>query len=267
MSDYATRFSALARLYGIDGLAALRRARIAVVGLGGVGSWTVEALARSGVGSLRLVDLDEICVSNTNRQLHALASQVGRPKASALAERCREINPEVEIDERIQFFTSRTAEELLGGELDLVVDAIDDVPNKCLLIARCVGQATPVVTCGGAGGRRDPAQIGRADLAQTHGDPLLSQVRKRLRQEYGFAAEKRARWGVPCVYSAERPVFPHADGSVCDTPEAGSDLRLNCESGFGTATFVTGTMGFHLAAVAIEHLLAARTAIAPERIG
>lgn len=255
MSDYASRFSAIARLYGLDGLATLRRARVAVIGLGGVGSWTVEALARSGLGHLRLVDLDEVCVSNTNRQLHALTSAIGEAKVSVLAKRCREINPEVEIDERIQFFTTRTAEALLATPLDLVVDAIDDVPNKCRLLARCIELGLPVVTCGGAGGRRNPALVKSADLARTHDDPLLAQVRKRLRQEYAFSARKGAHWGIPCVFTPEKPVFPQSDGSVCETPEAGSDLRLNCESGFGTVTFVTGTVGFHLAALAIEQLV------------
>jgi tRNA threonylcarbamoyladenosine dehydratase len=255
MSDYASRFSGLARLYGLEGLDRLRHARVAVVGLGGVGSWTVEALARSGVGHLRLIDLDEVCVSNVNRQLPALTSSVGRPKVEVLAERCREINPEVGIDARIRFFTTRTAELLLAPPLDLVVDAIDDVPNKCLLLARCREAGLPVVTCGGAGGRRDPALVRSADLARTQSDPLLLQVRKRLRQDYGFSSEKGAHWGIPCVFTDEKPVYPQADGSVCPSPAPGAERRLNCESGFGTATFVTGTMGFHLAALAIRTLL------------
>jgi tRNA A37 threonylcarbamoyladenosine dehydratase len=255
MSDYASRFSAIARLYGISGLATLRASRVAVIGLGGVGSWAVEALARSGVGHLTLVDFDEVCVSNVNRQIHALDGTVGRPKAEVLAARCRAINPEITLDARIQFFTTRTLEPLLAPPPDLVVDAIDDVRNKCLLLNACVQRGLPVVTSGGAGGRRDPARIELDDLSRSYNDPLLIRVRKRLRQEYGFAALKNKRWGIPCVFSPEKPVFPQSDGSVCDTPEAGSDLRLNCESGFGTATFVTGTMGFRLAAVALDRLL------------
>ena len=262
MSDYASRFSAIARLYGLNGLATLREARVAVIGLGGVGSWVVEALARSGLGHLTLVDLDDVCVSNVNRQLHALDGAVGQPKARVLAERCRAINPDISIDERIQFFTTRTADEILAPTLSLVVDAIDDVPNKCHLLAECQKRKLPVITCGGAGGRRDPAQVQLADLARSHSDPLLAQVRKRLRQEYGFDGRKNARWGIPCIFSPEKPVFPQSDGSVCETPEAGSDLRLNCESGFGTATFVTGTVGFHLAAAAIERLVTAATTAA-----
>lgn len=259
MSDYSTRFSALARLYGVEALAKLRASRIMVIGLGGVGSWTVEALARSGVGKLVLVDFDDVCISNVNRQLHALTSAVGQPKARVLAERCRAINPEIIVEERLQFFTARTADALLGEPVDLIIDTIDDVPNKCLLLARCRELNLPVVTCGGAGGRRDPSQVEVADLARTKEDSLLFKVRKLLRQEYGFPDRKRPIWGIPCVYSPEKPVFPHADGTICGTPEPGYDLRLNCENGFGTATFVTGTMGFRVAALAVDQLLGYRT--------
>ena len=202
MSDFGFRFGGLARLYGAAGLARLRAAQVLVVGLGGVGSWTVEALARSGVGVLTLVDLDDICVSNVNRQLPALDGTIGRAKAEVLAERVRGINPECRVEARVEFFTEDSAERLLqrgagGGERgradrltpDFVVDAIDSVANKCRLIALCRAQGIPLVSCGGAGGRRDATQVRVVDLARTTHDRLLSEVRKRLRQAHGFPRE------------------------------------------------------------------------------
>ncbi|MFP4283653.1 MAG: ThiF family adenylyltransferase, partial [Opitutales bacterium] len=253
------RFNALARLYGVAGQKRLRDATITVVGLGGVGSWTVEALARSGVGRLRLVDFDDVCVSNTNRQIHALEGAIGQPKARVLAERCRAIHPSIEIEERIQFFTARSADALMEAPCDVVVDAIDDRTNKCLLLSECRRRGLPVVTSGGAGGRIDPTRIGVDDLSRTRNDPLLLLVRKRLRREHGFPVHRRQKWKIPCVYSDELPVYPQSDGSVCATREAGSELRLNCASGFGTATHITGIFGFMLAAEAIRLVLAERT--------
>ncbi len=249
------RFGGVERLYGREGLQALCTAQVAVIGLGGVGSWVVESLARSGVGHLLLVDFDDVCLSNTNRQIHALASTVGRPKAAVLAERCTEINPAVAVDARSQFFTARNIDEILRPGIDVVIDALDDVKNKCLLLAECRRRGITILSSGGAGGRRNPSRIEVADLARTHGDPLLSSVRKRLRQEYGFPAERRRKWRIPCVFSPEPPVYPASDGTVCAQRESGAATRLNCEGGFGTATFITGSFGFQLAALAARMIL------------
>jgi tRNA A37 threonylcarbamoyladenosine dehydratase len=254
MSDYEFRFGGIGRLYGTDGLARLRAAHVCVVGLGGVGSWAVEALARSGVGHLTLVDLDEICVSNVNRQLHALSAEVGRAKAEVLAERVRNINPECTVRTTLEFFTETNAESLLHTRYDYVVDAIDSITNKCLLIARCREKGIPVITCGGAGGRRDPAQIRVADLALTTHDRLLCKVRDTLRKEFSFPHGK-TKYGVPAVYSTEAPVFPTGDGTVCDRRKDGA-LKLNCDTGFGTATFVTGTFGFVAAGQVVQEIAA-----------
>ena len=255
MSDFDQRFSGIARLYGSEGLARLRRAHVCVVGIGGVGSWVVEALARTAVGKLTLIDLDEVCVSNVNRQLHALDGEIGRAKVESMAARVRAINPECEIQSVVEFFTESNANQLLAGRYDCVVDAIDNVPNKCLLIARCREMEIPVVTTGGAGGRQNPAEIKVADLAQTTHDGLLQAVRKKLRDDFNFPREPRQPFGVRCVFSAEPQVFPHRDGTVCTQKEEGSDLRLNCDSGYGTATHVTGTFGFIAASEAIKLLV------------
>lgn len=227
---------------------------MAVIGLGGVGSWTVEALARSGVGSLTLVDLDEVCVSNVNRQLPALDATVGRAKAEVLAERVRGINPECTVAARLEFFTAANADSLLDAGFTHVVDAIDSVANKCLLIARCTTRRIPLTVCGGAGGRRDATAVRVEDLARVTHDRLLGEVRKRLRKDHGFPRGDR-KFRVPCVCSAEPPVFPQPDGSVCavrTAPPAGESLRLNCDWGFGSAAFVTGTFGFVAAGHAVR---------------
>lgn len=256
--DYLDRFSGLARLYGAGALETFRRARVAVIGTGGVGSWTAEALARSGVGHLALVDPDEICVTNSNRQLPALAGQFGRLKIAVLAERLRLINPEIVVEEHPVFFTPSNAAELLDTEYDAIVDGIDDVKLKALLVASCRDRGRPLVVSGGAGGKRDPASVRTADLAFATNDRLLRLVRKELRRCYGYPHEStRAPFGVRAVFSVENARYPWSDGSVREDPEPGSHLRLNCETGFGSATPTTGAFGFAAAAAAIEILLAA----------
>ena len=265
MSDFDFRFGGIARLYGTAALSRFRSAHVMVVGIGGVGSWVVEALARSGIGRLTLVDLDEVCVSNINRQLHALDSTVGRSKVEVMVERVRTISPEARVEGRVEFFTADTASRLLGLETDsisedrpdFVVDAIDAMSNKVRLIALCQGAGIPLVVCGGAGGRRDPTAVRVADLATVTHDRLLSEVRKRLRREHGFSrTSKKLR--IECVHSAEAPVFPGRDGQVCATRASDNELplRLNCESGFGSATQVTGTFGFAAAARVLARLAA-----------
>jgi tRNA threonylcarbamoyladenosine dehydratase len=253
MSDSESRFGGIARLYGREGLARLQQASLCVVGIGGVGSWAVEALARSGVGAITLVDLDEVCVTNINRQIHALDNTVGRSKAEVMAERVRGIAPECRVRAELQFFTDTSAAEILREPFSAVIDAIDTVANKCRLIAECRTRAIPVVVCGGAGGRRDPAQVRVADLARSTHDRLLQKVREQLRREHGFARGEQL-FGVECVYSPEAPVFPQTDGSICTQPESGTELRLNCDRGYGTASFVTGAFGFLAASLAVRRI-------------
>lgn len=254
MSDYETRFGAIGRLYGTAGLARIRSANVCVIGLGGVGSWVVEALARSGVGALTLVDMDEVCLSNVNRQIHALDDTVGRSKAAVLAERVGRIAPECAVRVEEVFFTEATAERLLGPTYDYIIDAIDGTRHKCRLIAEARQRGLKLITCGGAGGCIDPGRVRICDLARTVNDPLLLQVRKRLRSEYGFPKYKRQKFKIDCVYSDELPVYPLEDGSVSCEREAGADYRLNCDSGFGSATYLSGTIGFFLAAEVVKRI-------------
>lgn len=256
-ADYLERFSAVGRLWGRRGLAKLSAAHVCVVGVGGVGSWAVEALARSGVGALTMIDLDDVCVTNINRQLPALSETIGRPKVAVLAERVHSINAECRVTPLTQYFTEATAVPLLAEKYDFVVDAIDNMTNKARLIAACRDRSIRCLTVGGAGGRRDLTQIRVGDLGEAENDLLLRQVRKKLRRDFGFApgAQRgRMNFGVRCVWSGERPVFPWADGTCAATPEPGSELKLDCESGFGTAVFVTGAFGLAAAGEVVRQL-------------
>lgn len=247
-TDLTDRFGGIARLYGVHGLQRLVTARVCVVGIGGVGSWVVEALARSGVGTIGLVDLDAICITNTNRQLHTLTNTVGRSKVEAMAARAAAIAPHAELVCIEEFFGPATVETVLGRGWDWVVDAIDHVPSKVLLLAECKRRGVAVVTCGGAGGRRDPSRVRTTELARTGHDGLLREVRRRLRSEVAPAADG---WGIPAVFSDEPAVYPGADGTVCARPDPAVSLALDCSSGFGTASFVTGAFGLQAAAVVV----------------
>lgn len=238
VSDFDTRFGGLRRLYGAEGLTRLQAAHVAVIGVGGVGSWAVEALARSAVGRLTLVDLDEVCVSNINRQLPAMDGEIGLPKIEVLARRARLINPQIQLNLRQEFFTAETADSILGDGFNYVFDAIDVLDNKALLIAECHRRKIPVITSGGAGGKMDGSSARIADLAQAGHDPLLQKLRKRLRAEHGFPSDGKTLFNIPCVFSPESSKWPEA----CDLGEAG--LRMDCNSGYGAATFVTGAFGF-----------------------
>ena len=254
MSDYEIRFGGIARLYGKAGLQKLRAAHVCVVGIGGVGTWAAEALARSGVGAITLVDLDEVCVTNINRQLHALTDTVGHAKVEAMAERIRAINPECRVTVEQKFFNEQTAAELLAPKYDFVIDAIDDVTNKILLLVRCRENRFPVVACGGAGGRRELTAVRIGDLSKASHDKLLAEVRRRLRKEHGYPAEQ-AEMNLPCVYSVERTVYPQPDGTVCEMRSETEDgSRLNCNGGLGSATFVTGAFGFAAAGFAVRKI-------------
>src|SRR5690606_10184147 len=184
--DYAFRFGGIERLYGRKALNAFRSAHIAIVGLGGVGSWAAESLARSGLGTITLIDMDDICVSNTNRQLHALEGQYGRTKTDVMAERLKAINPQADIRIHFGFLTLKNLTELVTPDLTGVVDAIDSIKPKAALRAHCQRNKLPIICAGGAGGQTDPTRIQVTDLSKTTQDPLLAKVRNLLRREYGF---------------------------------------------------------------------------------
>ncbi len=248
------RFGGVARLYGEPALQRLQRAHVAVFGIGGVGSWCAEALARTGVGALTLVDLDDICITNTNRQVHTDSSSLGLPKANAMAARIHSIAPGCRVTPVPAFFGPATASDLLEPAFDAAIDAIDSVAAKCLLLLQCRQKNLPLVVSGGAGGKRDPSAVRIADLSEATHDPLLRKLRRTLRREHAFPSPGRS-CGIPCVFSEETPVFPRVDGALSSTAGPGQSLRLDCETGFGTAGFVTGAFGFACAAETVRLIL------------
>ncbi len=252
MTNYEARFDGIKRLYGAAGQQRLCDSHVCIIGIGGVGSWAVEALARSGVGKLTLVDLDDVCISNVNRQTHAVTGEFGKPKISVMAQRVKLINPDCVIHECQRLFTASTAGEILAIKFDALLDAIDSPSMKALMIAECVRRGIPVITTGGAGGRRDPTALRCCDLAHSTHDRLLAVTRKLLRTNHGFPKVPGTSFGVHCVFSPEAQVFPANDGTVCEKREADSSLRLDCRSGYGTASFVTGAFGFAAAAEAVR---------------
>ena len=256
------RFAGIDRLYGRGAVARLASRRVAVVGLGGVGSWLAEALARSAVGAIDLIDADDLCVSNTNRQLPALDGQYGRAKIEAMAERCRAINPGIELDLQARFLTPSNLGELLDAPGDLVLDACDSFRSKVETIAYCRRRKQPIITVGSAGGRSDVTQIRVRDLSRTEHDAMLSLIRRKLRGEFNFPKNHDRYFGVPAVYSLENVRYPQADGSVCGLrPQLGADaaLKLDCGTGLGAATHITGAFAFAAAGKALEMLLRNRT--------
>jgi len=279
MDDWMLRFGGVARLYANKGnespndiLHRLHHSTVAIVGLGGVGSWAAEALCRSGVGNLILIDLDDICISNTNRQLHALTSTVGQMKIDEMKRRLLDINPGCNVTLIHDFVTVDTADELITSlpGLTACIDAIDGMIEKTALILACVNHSIPIVTCGGAAGRMDPTQIVIDDLTKVSEDRLLFHCRKRLRQNHGFpkvplpGQGKKARvrkWRINSVYSTE--VQQKMDNTKADT--ATSSFRA-CDGFLGTGVFVTGCYGF-VAATKIIEMIAMDSLIVPKKHG
>jgi tRNA A37 threonylcarbamoyladenosine dehydratase len=247
--QYQARFSGVARLFGQPGLDRLRQAHVCVVGLGGVGSWAVEALARSGIGQLTLIDLDDICISNVNRQIHAVDGELGKPKVEVMTRHVRAINPLCAVHAVHGFFLKSNAAELLHTPYDYVLDAIDSPSLKAVLIAGCRDRQRPVITTGAAGGRQDPTAVEIVDLAFSSHDRLLQEVRRKLRTRYGFPRSDQA-FGIECVLSREAIVAPQTPSS-CAQAADGSDPGIDCGNGLGTASFVTGAFGL----VAASHIV------------
>ncbi len=250
------RFAGVDRLYGSGTVGRLALRHVAVVGVGGVGAWAVEALARSGVGALTLIDADEVCLGNTNRQLHALSGEYGRLKVDVLAERVRAINPSCEVVPVPSFLTTSNLQRLLEPGYDLVLDCCDAFRVKVELIAHCRRNKRPLIVCGSAGGRTDPTRILVRDLSRTEHDALLAMIRRKLRAEFNFPRNRERYFGVPAVYSLENVRYPQPDGSVCGTrPSGGGDaLKLDCGAGLGAAMHVTAAFAMVAVGKAIERL-------------
>jgi tRNA A37 threonylcarbamoyladenosine dehydratase len=257
------RFDRFGRLVGDQNMEKLFRAHVCVIGLGGVGSWAAESLVRSGIGKVTLVDFDEICITNANRQLHALQGLVGRKKAEVMAERLRKINPQAQIVERVKFYNEENSNEIFADKPDYILDCIDNLTAKSHLLATCRKLQTPVITATGAAARLDPLSVQLVDLADSHTDPMAAQLRKILRTRHEFPRE--GSFDIPCVFSSEMPMEPvqlHYDkgeGFKCVCPQGQNNLH-SCEHRnviYGNASFVTGTFGLVMASWVVRKIVGA----------
>ena len=254
-AEYDNRFGGIARLYGRQALAYFQQAHVCVIGIGGVGSWVAEALARSGIGQITLIDMDDICVTNTNRQIHALKDTIGQQKIDVMAERIKAINPECQVNLIDDFISTDNISEYISKEFDYVVDAIDSVRSKSSLLAYCKRNKIKCITIGAAGGQIDPTQIQVTDLAKTYQDPLAAKVRSDLRRLHNFSKNTKRKFGIECVFSTEQLIYPSSDGEVCLTKnfEDGA-TGMDCSSGFGASTAVTATFGLVAASRVLKKL-------------
>ena len=249
--DRERRFGGVSRLYGADGAARLRQANVCIVGIGGVGSWSAEALARTGIGRLTVIDLDMVAESNTNRQIHALGDIYGKAKVDAIANRIVAINPECAVTCIEDFITPDNVAGIIDQRYSVVIDAIDQVRAKAAMIAHCRRINRPIIVAGAAGGQIDPTQVSIADLSQTVQDPLLAKVRSLLRKDYGFPRDTKKKFKVSAVFSTEQLRYP-ANDTACDTGVG--PAGLNC-AGFGSTVCVTSVFGMVAAAEAIKQII------------
>jgi tRNA A37 threonylcarbamoyladenosine dehydratase len=259
--DFERRFGGIARLYGAAGLERFKQAHVCVIGVGGVGSWVVEALARSAIGRITMIDLDNVAESNINRQIQANTDTVGKAKVTALAERIALINPYCKVNEVEDFVTPDNLDVMLGQPgFDYVIDAIDNVKAKTALIAYCRQHAIPLITIGAAGGQTDPGKIEIRDLSRTEQEPLLALVRKRLRQNHGFPRGAKSKFGIDAVFSMEVLSMPETAEACEISADASTNTSagvtgLNC-AGFGSSIVVTASFGLMAAAQVLRKLAA-----------
>jgi len=253
------RFDRAARLLGDEGVARLAASTVTVFGVGGVGSFAAEALVRTGVGRLILVDFDRICVTNVNRQLHAMKGTLGKPKVEVMAERLRLVNPDAVIETRAEFYSAETSARLLVPEPDVVIDAIDNIAAKMHLIATCVRDKLRIVSAMGAAARLDPTAVRVADLSETKIDPFARDLRKNLRRKHGLDCNQRT--GVWAVFSEEPPLPPQSldydDGAFRCVCPGGHNGVNDCEHKHrveGSIAFVPSVFGMTMASVAVKLL-------------
>lgn len=261
LSNYnQRRFGGIARLYGDRGLLRLNAAHVCVVGLGGVGSWVAESLARSAVGQLTLIDMDVVSESNINRQLVATQADIGRDKGLVMSDRIHQINDLCKVNVVDEFVRKDNLNDLIDSGFDYVIDCIDDYRVKAALIHFCKSNKIKILTTGGAGGQVDPSKITQSDLSRTQHDVLLSTTRKLLRQDYNFARNVKRSFGVPCVYSNEQLVYPDGNGGLSpqrpavDPNKGISNNALNCAGGMGSITHVTGAFAFFASGFVLNQL-------------
>jgi tRNA A37 threonylcarbamoyladenosine dehydratase len=263
--DFERRFGGIARLYGEAALARFRNTHVCVIGVGGVGSWAVEALARSAIGQITMIDLDHLAESNVNRQIHALTGTLGMAKVRAMTERIGQINPYCIVNEIEDFITPDNLAQMIGSQhFDFVIDAIDNVRAKTALIVYCREHGIKLITIGGAGGQIDPTKIEIRDLCRTEQEPLLAKVRKRLRAQHGFPRGSRNKFGIDAVFSTEPLRFPEtAETCEVDDGDQPGITGLNC-AGFGSTMVVTAAFGLVAAGQVLRKLALVAGAVAED---
>jgi tRNA A37 threonylcarbamoyladenosine dehydratase len=254
--SYQHRFGGLIRLYGTQACYKLLHSHLLIIGIGGVGSWIAEALVRSGVGTITLMDLDDICVTNSNRQIHTTCQTIGQPKTTTMAERLKDINPEVIVHCIDDFIDKGNISGYIHSDYSLVLDAIDNAIDKTEIIAHCKTNQHPVITIGSSGGKKDPSKIASADLAKTTCDPMFLKIRNNLRRKHGFSRDTQQLFNIEAIYSTEPMVYPDNKGETSSSKEfiqAGE--KLDCGSGYGASTMITASFGLLAASRAIETLI------------
>ncbi|MFT4021358.1 MAG: tRNA threonylcarbamoyladenosine dehydratase, partial [Acinetobacter sp.] len=249
-----------AKIYGESSFQHYEKSHVMVIGVGGVGSWAVEALARTGIGRLTLIDMDVLAASNINRQLPALTSTLGHEKAAVMAARCREINPRIQIQVIDDFLSPDNVQELLSNTPDVVLDCIDDVKAKLALMLHCRFNKIPLIVSGGAGGKLDPLKIRVADLSKTEQDPMLAKLRAQLRSK-GICKKPKEKFGITCVYSIDNPF---SNAAACDIAQnqlsaQASDVQFNPSAGlrcggYGSAVVVTSSFAMIAVAEVLKKL-------------
>ncbi len=249
--NFEEAFAGIERLYGKEAYTLIKNMHVCVVGIGGVGSWVVEALARTAVGKITLIDFDTIAISNMNRQIHTLTKTIDKKKCTAMQERIQQINPLCVLSIIDDFITLENMSDYLLRDYDYVVDAIDSIKFKAGLIYFCKRNKLPVITVGGAGGLTDPSVIKVADLSKTYNDALAAKVRSTLRDQYNFTRNPKRSFRVDCVFSGQQQLYPKEDGTVSYEKPGIHGVSLDCRFGYGAASFVTGTFGF----IAVSHLI------------
>ena len=251
MNENHYRFRGTQGIYGEEGFNRLQHSHIAVIGIGGVGSWVAEYLARTGIGKLTLVDLDDICHSNINRQIHALSSTAGQLKTAVMKQRIEQINPNCEVVCIERLYSEKSSEEILSENYDYVVDAFDDAKSKAYLVKACLDKKIPLLVTGGAASKVKPELVQLKDLAHSFNDPLLFRVRKELLSKYKVMrtyknGRQKKKIGIPCVFSPEKMLEPKSCGTTTY-----SSSKMNCQSGYGSVSFVTA----HFASLACAHII------------
>ena len=253
--DSSRRFTGIKRLYGKQAYQKINSSHICIIGIGGVGSWAAESLARSGISKLTLIDLDHIAESNINRQIHALSSTLGQSKISAMQDRIIQINPECDVTMVDDHLSLDNIPSLIDNRFSYIIDCIDQFRIKAALIHYCRSHKFHLLTVGGAGGRVDPSRIKISDLTRSEGDALLSKTRKQLRTQHNFPRNIKRRFDIPCIYSTESLRYPTDDDEISTNKSHCTNLSgLNCANGFGSLSAVTATFGMMAAAYALNKI-------------